>query len=247
MEDNLVNPQSINEVIQTFYGSYELFVTNMIQRRKELEIEKAGLMKRLKEIDKEESLIKNVLSGSRSLKTDLQPGSGQASSSTGISNRLNEINKEDELIKKVLSGFHGNKIGGKYFNAESFSLVSEKPQKLAGRNADSSSQDIAEYFLYKKDEINRSHGKQLISQEKLFSAPSFKSEDALSLNPLDSYRQEISARLKNDYLNEDFKPQQLNEALIREKFNKGISADDFVGELAKDLNLKAVNKKGITL
>ena len=245
MQDNLVNPQSINDVIQTVYGSYEQFVTNMIQRRKELEIEKTELLKRLKEIEKEESLIKSILTGKRSENKLTEPSTLQGPNSTGLLNRLEQINKEDELIKKALTGFHGNRIAGQYFDAESFSLVQDKPQKLQNLKSDSSSQDIADYLILKKDEINHKSGKVLIDEKKLFSSHKFESENSLSPSPLTSYKQQICNLLKSDYLNEDFKTQELNEEIVKEKFNKGISAKSFVSELAKELKLKPVKKNGV--
>ena len=63
MQDNLINPQAVNEVINTVFGSYEKFVLCLIERRKELEKEKHQLLERLEKINKEQTLIKNTLTG----------------------------------------------------------------------------------------------------------------------------------------------------------------------------------------
>lgn len=63
MQDNLINSQEVDKIINTLFGTYEKFVLSLIERRKELEEEKNKLQQRLEKIRKEETLVKNTLTG----------------------------------------------------------------------------------------------------------------------------------------------------------------------------------------
>lgn len=63
MQDNLINPQAVDQVVHSLFGSYEKFVLSLIERRKELEAEKQKLTDKLDRIKKEETLIKKTLTG----------------------------------------------------------------------------------------------------------------------------------------------------------------------------------------
>ena len=242
-QDNLINPQSVNEVIQTLFGSYERFVMDLIKRRKELDDEKDRLTKRLKEIEKEEGLIKSVLTGAPLKKVPDSKLSNSEKSQDLIKDKLYRLQKEEELIKKVLIGFHGKKINGQFFNAENNSLEKAKPQKSEMGGQASSFQAIGNLLAFKKEEYNKEAGKEIINNEKLFSAPVFKPENSIEVTPQAQYSNQVFSLLKQEYLlsNEDL--QNIDKKKVNESFNSGVSARDFVDNIAQEIKLEKVQNK----
>jgi hypothetical protein len=63
MQESLINPQAVDAAVLAIFGSYEKFILNLIQRRKELEVEKLKLTDGLNRIKREEGMVKKVLTG----------------------------------------------------------------------------------------------------------------------------------------------------------------------------------------
>lgn len=238
-QDNLINPQSVNEVIQTLFGSYEKFVMNMIERQRELVEEKLQLTQRLKEIEKEEGFIKSVLTGTPKKKNQEHYSTH---SDQGIKNKLLKVQKEEELIKKTLNGFHGKKINGSFFDADNNSFVSTKPKK-SDMPEQSSFQAIGELLAFKQEDYNKQAGESIINQDKLYTKPSFQPENSLLAIPDKSYRNEVISTLKNEYLSESLDLQTIDNKELHKARKNGIPTHDFVTDLAKKLNLKKIQQK----
>lgn len=247
-QDNLINPQSVNEVIQTLFGSYEKFVMGLIERRKELEDEKLRLTTRLKEIEKEEGLIKSVLTGSPLKKGSNSQLANSEKSPDLIKEKLCRLQKEEELIKKVLIGFHGKKINGQFFNAENNSLENSKPQKSEMGGHTSSFQAIGHLLAFKKEEYNKEAGNEIINDENLFSAPVFKPENSIEPNPQAEYKNQIFSLLKQEYLLSNDDLQNIDKKKVNEAFSTGITPRDFVNNIAQEIKLEKVqNKQGMRI
>lgn len=242
-QDNLINPQSVNEVIQTLFGSYEKFVLNMINRRKELEDEKVRLTERLKEIEKEEGFIKSVLTGAANKKKT--QGVSPENKQQSIKDKINTVQKEEDLIKKVLIGFHGNKINGKFFNAKSNSLDSQKPQKLNVGNQASSFKAIADFLSFKKDEFNKGAGQELIKENNLYSEPAYRAENSLLGDPQTNYKNKVVSILKNEYLPSYVDLQALDNKELLKANKGGKSPQEFVDSFANKINLEKVQQKNV--
>lgn len=97
MQETIIEPHTINNVIQEAFGSYEKFVMSLIDKRAELENEKLKLTDRLKKVSREQNLIKDVLIGFHGKKIN-----GQYYDA--ISNKLNDKKPQplpNQLIDKT--------------------------------------------------------------------------------------------------------------------------------------------------
>lgn len=123
MQDNLINPQAVDQIIQSMFGSYEKFVLSLIERRKALEQEKRELLQKLERIRKEETLIKKTLTGFHGTKigrqyynsktnslVDKKPFLFSSRAKTSVSSELKdaitgnaEVGRQKSLLEKRLS------------------------------------------------------------------------------------------------------------------------------------------------
>lgn len=70
MQEAIIDAKTVDTFVQTVFGSYEKFVLSLIKRRQELTEQKQKLAKQLHRISKEESLIKDILTGYHGKKVD---------------------------------------------------------------------------------------------------------------------------------------------------------------------------------
>ena len=159
----------------------------------------------------------------------------------------NQIDQENKLIQKALDGFHGQRINAQYYDATKVSLSDKKPALSLKQDLLYSSQAIADYLLFRKEEINKRLGKEVINEENLYSEPKHQPENSLGPNPLENYSREITAKLERDYLPAGSKPGNLSEEKIKEAFEKGVSSDEFVKEYASEFKLTPAVKRGVKI
>lgn len=283
MQDNLINPQAVDKIIQSMFGSYEKFVLSLIERRKALEQEKREILQKLERIKKEETLIQKTLTGfhgtkigrqyynsktnslvekkpfsisvnrqipiKSELKDTMAEGTEVKRQKSLLEERLSFLNKEEALLKNAEKSFHGKKLGAQYFDSQNSNLVDQKPSQTS--EADSANVPMAaigELLSFKKDEYNQQAGKNLISDEVLYSPESVQKKISLQPSPAKVYQEEAITMLQKNYM-PDVSIEELEKSLssvnFDEKtlaaFKKGTFTEDFVSSIAQEAGLQKIS------
>ena len=250
MQDNLINPQTVDNVIRTVFGSYEKFILSLIQRRKEIAKERELLEAKLAKLNKEDNLIKKVLTGYPSPKTDKPSLEDDLVQQTeDVKAQIKELDKEDKLMEEVLKDFHQMKVGEQYYDAESQSLSDSKPQHAREKTSEQESmKNIADLMLLKKDEYNQEAGKKVID-ETTFISDALKEKSQISLHdsPIKAYENKIIEQIKTDYLPSS-SSDQVREILrshqfdskIERAFKDNIESKFFVKAFAQEAKLDQI-------